>query len=58
MGRRTWVVDVQEVYGGLVTLGSPENHATALTLSTEDWVAMGRPGTLYLAPSTEPNFDD
>lgn len=54
MGERTWVVSVQEVYGGLVKLGSPEHHLTGLTLSTDDWIAMGRPGTLYLSPRTEP----
>lgn len=52
-GQRTWIVVVQEVYGGLVTLGSPEHHQTSLTLSTEDWVQMGRPGTLYLSPRLE-----
>ena len=50
MGDRTWVVAVQEVHDGLVTLGSPEHHQTALTLSTADWIEMARPGTLHVSP--------
>ncbi len=47
---RNWIVGVQEVYGGLVTLGSPENHQTGLTLSFDDWVTMGRPGMVTISP--------
>lgn len=50
---RTWIVELNEVYGGLATFSS-SHHLTSFTLSTEDWIERGRPGVLYLTPRMEP----
>lgn len=46
---KLWIVEVSEVYGGLVTLTSP-HHQTSLTMATEEWIKLGRPGAVEISP--------